>query len=149
MSDEERIFEEHEVRPTANRILILRQMLSAGTPLSMMEMEAALGTVDKSIISRTIATFREAGMLHTIEDGGDSVRYELCRSHHAHGHGDDGCDGADDDTHVHFHCEVCGRTWCFEQTPIPQVAYPEGFDVHFINYMAKGICPDCRQKEKH
>jgi len=138
MSFEEQIMTEHGIRPTANRILILKELLASTMPLSMSELETALETIDKSIISRTLATFKESHLIHVLEDGSESIRYEACHRH------DDAED--DDDSHVHFHCEVCGRTFCFEDVLIPHVDYPEGFDVHFINYMAKGICPDCQKK---
>lgn len=107
----------------------------------MQEIETTLESVDKSIISRTIATFKENHLLHILEDGGDSLRYEVCKAHH-HGDGET----IDEDAHVHFHCEVCGKTFCFEDIRIPKVEYPEGFKTRTVNYMAKGICPECAGK---
>ena len=125
----------HGIRPTANRILILRTLVQGGRPLSMTEIETALESVDKSIISRTLALFREKRLLHAIEDGG--VRYELCRCADAQ---------EDSDRHVHFRCERCGRTFCFEDRPVPPVDFPAGFELHEADYMAHGLCPDCRGK---
>ena len=31
-------------------------------------------------------------------------------------------------------------------TPIPAVALPEGYAAHTVNYMIKGICPECRRR---
>ena len=84
----------------------------------------------------SLTLFKENHLLHQIDDGCEGVRYELC---HAHGE-------IDDDRHVHFHCEVCHRTFCLEDLPVPQVDYPEGFRVETVNYMAKGICPECSKK---
>lgn len=135
--DPEALMLEHGVKPTANRILILRTLLREHRPLSMTEIETALESVDKSIISRTLATFREHHLLHALEDGGDSLRHEVCRC---------GEEEADTDRHVHFHCERCGRTFCFEDLPVPAITYPDGFDVHHINYMAHGLCPECSKR---
>ena len=129
-----RLMEHHGVKPTANRILIAGALSRAGRPMSMGELEDALETVDKSVISRTLSLFREQHLVHVIEDGGDGVRYELCHSHH---------DDHDDDTHVHFHCESCGRTFCLEDIPVPEVPVPDGFKPSSVNYMIKGLCPDC------
>lgn len=129
-----RLMEHHGVKPTANRILIAGALSRAGRPMSMGELEDTLETVDKSVISRTLSLFREQHLVHVIEDGGDGVRYELCHSHH---------DDHDDDTHVHFHCESCGRTFCLEDIPVPEVSVPDGFKASSVNYMIKGICPDC------
>ena len=128
--------QDHGIRPTANRILILRALLRAGHPLSMTEIETALESVDKSIISLTLSLFRERHLLHALSDG-DSIRYEVCHS---------ADEAADSDRHVHFHCERCGRTFCLEQLPVPAVALPEGYEVERVEYMAHGICPACAAK---
>lgn len=134
--DPESLMQEHGIKATANRILILRALLQAGRPLSMTEIETALESVDKSIISRTLAAFREHRLVHALS-GEDGVRYEVC--HCAE-------EEEDSDRHVHFHCEVCGRTFCFEDLPIPDVRYPDGFSVGNVDYMAHGVCPDCAGK---
>ena len=130
------LMQEHGVKPTANRILILKALLQAGRPLSLTEIETALESVDKSIISRTLAAFREHHLLHALSDG-SGVRYEVCHC---------AKEEEDSDRHVHFHCEVCGKTFCFEDCPVPQISFPDEFDVHGANYIAYGICPACRAK---
>lgn len=134
--DWEHILGSHSVKPTANRIVILRTLEKAGRPLSMAELEGMIGTIDKSIISRTLTLFREHHVVHVIEAGGDSVRYELCRSRNHDEH---------DDMHVHFYCERCQRTFCID-SPIPQVELPNGYITHTINYMIRGVCPECAGK---
>lgn len=131
------LMREHGIKPTANRILILKTLLQAGRPLSMTEIETALESVDKSIISRTLSSFREHRLVHALADGSDSVRYEVCH-----------CGEAEEDTdrHVHFHCSRCGRTFCLEQLPVPAVAFPEGFRVESAEYTAHGLCPACGGK---
>ena len=129
------LLQEHGVKPTANRIVIARALAAAGRPMSMTELETELETIDKSNIFRTLQAFREAHLVHVLDDSGDGVRYELCHSHHA---------DEDDDLHVHFYCEKCHRTFCLHGTLIPPVSIPEGFDVQTVNYLLKGICPDCR-----
>jgi len=131
------LMQEHGVKATANRILILNALLQAGRPLSMTEIETALESVDKSIISRNLATFREHHLLHALADDGAGVRYEVC-------HCSD--EEEDNDLHVHFHCERCGRTYCFEDLPIPAVRCPDGFSVGHVEYTAHGVCPDCAGK---
>lgn len=126
----------HSVKPTANRIIILRTLEKAYRPLSMSELEAKIVTIDKSIISRTLNLFREKHLVHAIEAGGDSVRYELCRSHNHDEH---------DDMHVHFYCENCQRTFCID-SPIPVVDVPDGYVMRSINYMIRGLCPRCSAK---
>ena len=126
----------HGIKPTANRILVAEALHRAGRPMSMMELEDAIGSIDKSGISRTLTLFREQRLVHTIQDGGDGVRYELCHSH---------SDSHDEDAHVHFYCTSCRKTFCLEDVPIPEVALPEGYDGDSVNFMVSGICPDCRK----
>ena len=123
------------IRPTANRISIALALARAGRPMSMGELETELDTIDKSGISRALGLFRSNHLVHVLEDGSDSVRYELCLSH---GH-------QDSDLHVHFYCEQCGKTYCLNQIPIPDVTLPPYWEPHSTNYMIKGICPDCRK----
>ena len=124
----------HGVRPTANRIMIANTFVKAGRPLSMMEIESELESVDKSVISRALTLFREQHLVHVLPDGGDGIRYELCRSCN---------DSHDEDAHIHFYCKKCGKTFCLEDISIPEVAIPSGYKAESVNYMVTGICPDC------
>lgn len=128
----------HGIRPTANRILIVRTLMSAERPMSLSELEYKILTIDKSSIFRALTIFRDRHMVHVIEDGGDGVRYELCMSRD----GDN-----DDDVHAHFYCERCHRTFCIEDTPAPEIPLPPGYILHSVNYMAKGICPECSMRK--
>ena len=136
----EEMLKEHGIKPTSNRLLVLRALHEAKRPMSMTELEEVLEIVDKSNVFRALVLFKENHLVHAIEDGSDGVRYEICRSHGG------GHEGIDEDMHAHFHCEVCGRTFCFDALAIPQLDFPEDFHVRTINYMAKGICPECRKK---
>lgn len=132
----EKILEEAGVRVSAVRILVLRTLYAAKKPMSGMEIETALESVDRSSISRTLSLFASHGVVHTVDDGSGSVKYELCRDHSAnHTHSDE---------HPHFHCEKCGTTICLENATIPQIELPEGFKAHSTNFVIKGICPKCR-----
>ena len=126
---------EHGVKPTANRLVIAQALRRAGRPLSMTELEDRLETIDKSNIFRTLTAFRDAHLVHVLEDTGDGVRYELCHSHH---------EDHDDDLHVHFYCTRCHRTYCLEEIPVPEVQVPEGYRAQSASYLIKGLCPDCR-----
>ena len=126
---------EHGVKPTANRLVIAQALRRAGRPLSMTELEDRLETIDKSNIFRTLTAFRDAHLVHVLEDTGDGVRYELCHSHH---------EDHDDDLHVHFYCTRCHRTYCLEEIPVPEVQVPDGYQAESASYLIKGLCPDCR-----
>jgi Fur family ferric uptake transcriptional regulator len=128
----EHLMAEHGVKVTANRLLIARALEQAGRPLSMMELEERLESIDKSNVFRTLVAFKDAHLVHVLE--GDPVRYELCHSHH---------EGHDDDLHVHFYCVKCHKTYCLEEIPVPPVHVPEDYQVQEESYLLKGICPQC------
>ncbi len=130
------LLEEHNVRPTANRIIVAGALAKAGMPMSLAELETEIDSIDKSNIFRALVSFKDNHLVHAIEDGSNGVRYELCKSHD-HDH--------DEDLHVHFHCEICGKTFCFEDIPVPKVDVPEGYQPISTNYIIKGICPSCQR----
>lgn len=130
--------EQRGVKPTAMRLLIARTLAEASRPLSVSDMEEMLETVDKSTIFRTLTLFLRHRLIHGLEDGNGTVKYEWCTAEHA---------GSMEDMHTHFYCERCCRTFCFKQTRIPTVDLPDGFVPSGINYMVKGLCPDCAGRQ--
>ena len=122
------------ITPTPVRMLVYNCLLNSSSPVSLSDIEFALESVDKSTISRTLSIFRTNHLVHIINDGSGSVKYELCRAH-GHEH--------EDDTHVHFRCEKCGETICLPDVAIPRVILPEGFVGHEVSYIVTGICKDC------
>lgn len=129
--------EKHGVKATANRIVVAKALGDAAQPLSMSELEAKILTIDKSGIFRALMLFKEQHLVHVIEDGSSGVKYELCHSHNRN---------HDDDAHPHFHCEVCGRTFCIDSVKMPKIELPEGFVAKSVNHIVKGICHDCSMK---
>lgn len=134
----ERRLEQRGVKPTALRLLIARTLVEACSPLSVSELEDRLVTVDKSTIFRTLTLFLARHLIHGLEDGSGTVKYEWCSG---------ACACTIDDMHTHFYCEHCRRTFCFRQMRIPPVELPDGFVPYGINYMVKGLCPDCAAKQ--
>ncbi len=131
--DFEALLVAHDIKPTANRIVVAKTLAAAERPMSLSELEYKILSIDKSGVFRALTLFREHHLVHVIEDGGDGVRYELCLSHDGH-------------EHVHFYCDACHRTFCINDVPIPGVGLPEGYQLSSINYMAKGLCPECTKK---
>lgn len=129
------------VKPTSNRILVFRAILNSDRPLCLAELEEELQTLDKSSVSRVLNLLQAHGLIHAIEDGRGLTRFETCCGDHCH----DGDHSANDsDLHAHFYCQRCHRVYCFPAIHTPQVPLPHGFTTLSINYMIKGICPDCQ-----
>lgn len=127
------------IKPTAIRILVLQAMLQANRTVSLLDLENMLDTVDKSSIFRTITLFLSHHLVHSIDDGTGSLKYAVCG---------DSCSCDVEDLHTHFHCEKCNKTFCFTNIPTPVVNLPKGFTLDSINYVLKGVCPDCAAKKQ-
>lgn len=130
------LLEAHDIKPTANRIVVVQALASSMLPQSLAELEHRIMTIDKSNIFRALTLFREHHLVHAIEGTSDGTRYELCHSHSQE---------HDDDQHPHFYCEVCQQTYCLDYATVPQVSLPEGFEAHSSNLMLKGVCPHCKK----
>lgn len=124
------------IRVTAVRLMIWRHVRHQFTDaFSLADLEAALPTVDKSTLFRTLNLFTEAHLLHDIDDGSGSQKYCVC-------HLDDTrhCEG-----HVHLTCRLCHRTFCLPAVRIPQVPLPSGFLPEETEYVVKGVCQQCQK----
>ena len=137
----ERILQEHNIKPTANRLLVFSTLQKAENALSMTDIEDILETIDKSSISRCLSLFGTHHLIHEIEDGSGSVKYEICNAHHDEEH--------HNDMHTHFHCTICQQTYCLKEIEVPKVSLPKGYTAISLNYVIKGICPDCQSKNKN
>ena len=136
------------ITATPVRLLIYREIIRMDSAFSLADLETELETVDKSTIFRSLNLFLEKGMLHEIDDGSGSRKYCRCTcamdnaeaegssSHHQH------------DSHIHFSCPECHRTFCIKDIHIPHLPTPKGFEVHETSCVMKGLCPDCARKHR-
>ncbi len=127
-----------KIRPTAMRQLVLDVFMKSQYALSLSDIEEELDYADKSTIFRTLKTFEEKKVIHSIDDGSGSLKYALC-------HAD--CEIHHNDFHVHFVCENCKKTYCMNQISIPTVSLPKDFTASSANMIVKGKCPNCSKKE--
>ena len=106
------------IRPTANRILVMKTLMGEQNPQSLSNLERKMVSMDKSSIFRTLTLFLEHDVVHAFEDGRGVLCYELCEEKGA-------CDHHDG--HIHFYCESCQRSFCMEDIHIPSFELPEAF----------------------
>ena len=125
------------IRPTANRILVMKTLMGEQNPQSLSNLDRKMVSMYKSSIFCTLTLFLEHDVVHAFEDGRGVLCYELCEEKGA-------CDHHDG--HIHFYCESCQRSFCMEDIHIPSFELPEGFYPHSISFVIKGECPDCRKK---
>lgn len=142
-SEAAELLEKAGIRPSPIRLLIMRFLAEETCPVSAMEIETALETVDRSSVSRALALFQEKSLLHAIDDGSGSVKYELCTAPFC-----DSCRQFHSDLHAHFHCLHCGRTFCLTDVKIEAPTLPPGFRAVNANYVVSGFCRECLGKSK-
>ena len=123
------------IKPTAMRLLVYEVLEKQKKALSLYEREQQFDNVERSTIFRTLKTFQDNYLIHSIDDGTGAVKYALC---------DDDCTCILDDLHIHFLCNKCGHTHCMKDMPVPKMDLPEGFSFESANFVIKGTCPNCR-----
>lgn len=126
----------HQLRNTTCREEVIDLFHRKAIALSHSDLESNLGdSFDRVTLYRTLKTFVEKGILHKVLDD-NGLRYALCKQEcTTHGHRHD---------HVHFKCVECGETNCLEQTHIPPLQLPEGYNANEINLLIQGVCPQCK-----
>lgn len=143
----------HDVRPTAVRIMTWKTLREFDYAFSLSDLEVALPTVDKSTLFRALCLFVEHDLLHPLDDGSGEKKYCICVEHAHCDHDGHDCECSQDTAHhhhdmcehVHLTCTRCGRTYCLKEERIPQVTVPEGFLIESVQYVIHGICAKCRR----
>lgn len=128
--------EDKNIRPTAVRLLVLKELIEANNAVSLGNLEDRFDKADRATLYRTLKTFEDKKLIHSIEDGTGSVKYALC---------EEGCECEPQDQHIHFHCVSCGETYCLTKSKIPQTNIPAGFKASSASIVYKGVCPNCSE----
>jgi Fur family transcriptional regulator, ferric uptake regulator len=123
---------------TDSRKKILSLFMQQQDALAHGDIEKKAGEkFDRVTIYRTLQTFVEKGIVHTIPTADNSVLYALCRDCTEHRHHDD---------HVHFICSNCNTTTCLDDIVSPAIALPAGYTVHHVQVVIHGICKSCNKE---
>jgi Fur family ferric uptake transcriptional regulator len=124
-----------QVKPTAMRLLVLEYLLKQTTAISLSNLETEFERSDRITLYRTLKTFEEKGIIHTIKDGTEVAKYALCQSE---------CNnGLHSDMHLHFYCTVCKELYCLPKVQIPELNLPDKFKLEELSLVARGICNNC------
>ncbi|MBT1705528.1 Fur family transcriptional regulator [Chryseosolibacter indicus] len=123
------------IKPTAMRILVLDYLNRHASAVSLKDLEENLESTDRITLFRTLKTFEEHKIIHSIDDGSGSIKYALCAQTCE-------CDYPQD-LHVHFYCKVCFETKCLPKIKIPAINLPEHYAPEEANVVVKGICDGC------
>lgn len=132
----EEMFRKKQVKPTAVRVVILRHLIGQKQAQSLKEIEESLPQTDRSSIFRTLKTFEEQKVIHSIEDGSGMTKYAVCV---------EGCNCDPEDLHYHFYCTSCNITFCLLDYPIQAIRLPKNFKMEKANMVIKGLCDKCNR----
>ena len=123
---------------TDSRSKILELFLQQNGALAHADIEKKSGaSFDRVTVYRTLQTFVEKGIIHTIPTADNSILYALCK---------DACtEGHHHDHHVHFVCQQCSNTICLEDITVPEVKLPGGYSATQVEVVVNGICKDCQE----
>ena len=133
------ILQQKSIRITPMRQLVLRHFLQEEAVFGLNELEEALPKSDRITLFRTLKTFKEKGIIHSIPNGTSEVKYALCQEHCEANH--------HTDRHPHFHCIRCNQVECLEAIIIPTLPMPQGYTAQEINMTIKGICQQCQSED--
>ena len=121
MQTEEETLKIKKVKHNAVRTVVLRHLLSQEKAQSLKDIENALAYTDRSSIFRTLKTFEENKVIHSIEDGSGMTKYAVCAK---------GCNCDPKDLHYHFYCTI---------------ELPQNFKLQQANMVVKGLCDNCNK----
>lgn len=139
MEKAQELLEDYGLRKTGCRLEVLHQFLEYDFALSHADLERLIGnSYDRVTIYRTLYSFEEKGLIHSIKDVSGAIKFALCKtdicSQHKH-----------EDNHIHFNCSSCGQTFCLNDVHIPRLALPQGYTADRLHFSAEGICKDCSE----
>jgi len=122
---------------TESRKKILSLFLSAPDALAHGDIEKKAGEkFDRVTVYRTLQTFVEKGMIHTIPTAENGVLYALCKA----------CtEGHHHDDHVHFVCTNCNSTICLDNVVSPKIELPNGYVAQDVQVVINGVCKSCNE----
>jgi Fur family ferric uptake transcriptional regulator len=134
----EDILKRNHLSVTGSRKKILNLFFSQSGALAHGDIERKAGEkFDRVTVYRTLQTFVEKGIIHTIPTTDNSVRYALCK--------DECFEGHHHDHHIHFVCTLCRNTYCLDDVVTPELKLPKGYAADHVEVVVEGICKNCKQ----
>ncbi|WP_118972633.1 Fur family transcriptional regulator [Taibaiella koreensis] len=132
----ERTLAAKRISPTAMRLRVLEYLVAREAAVSLADVEKGLSHTDRITVYRTLKTFEEHHLVHSIEDGTGATKYALCAEE---------CrpDTPHHDLHIHFHCRQCDETTCLPSTVLPALQLPEAYTAEEMSLTVQGICNKC------
>ena len=130
------ILKKYGLSITETRISILSLFHQTTGALAHQDIEKkASNKYDRVTIYRTLQTFVDKGIIHTIPTTDNSIKYALCKDNCSQGH--------HHDNHIHFICDNCNITFCLDHVIVPNINLPKGFKASQTDLVVSGTCNNC------
>ena len=131
------VLKQNSLSVTESRKKILQLFLEQHGALAHGDIEKKAGEkFDRVTIYRTLQTFVDKGIIHTIPTADNSIRYALCK--------DECTEGSHQDHHIHFVCTICKNTYCLDDVVTPEIKLPNGYKADHVEVVVEGICKKCK-----
>lgn len=131
------VLRKNNLSVTDSRKKIIQLFLAHPGALAHADIEKNAGEkFDRVTIYRTLQTFVDKGIIHTIPTPDNTIRYALCKDECSEGH--------HHDHHVHFFCLKCNNTYCLDDVVTPDIRLPKEYSAEHVEVVVEGICKNCR-----
>ncbi|TVQ09780.1 MAG: transcriptional repressor [Bacteroidetes bacterium] len=119
---------------TPCRVEMLKVLLDSGSALSDAEIRSKLPQhFDRTTIYRTLRSFLEQDVIHSIALEGGDVRYAVTRHK----------DQNSRQFHAHFFCDSCSGVYCLSRASFVPPEMPDGFVASGYDVLVNGKCRNC------
>jgi Fur family ferric uptake transcriptional regulator len=130
------LLKQNELSVTESRKRILEMFFANSGALAHADIESKSGEkFDRVTVYRTLQTFLDKGIIHSIPTADNAIKYALCK--------DDCSEGHHHDNHIHFMCTNCGNTTCLDEVTTPEVKLPKGYKLQHVDLVVNGLCKNC------
>ncbi len=131
------LLKKNNLSVTDSRKKILQLFLEQPGALAHGDIEKRAGEkFDRVTVYRTLQTFVDKGIVHTIPTADNSIRYALCKDECSEGH--------HHDHHIHFVCSNCNNTYCLDDVVTPEIKLPKGYTAEHVEVVVEGVCKNCK-----
>jgi Fur family ferric uptake transcriptional regulator len=125
-------------RQTGPRKRVLMFLLEQDCAVTRMDIlnRMADKPIGSATLHRVLAWLTTNGLAHRVACADQSRRFSANRQ-------------AQQQEHAHFQCMRCGSVTCLHGVELPaNIAVPPGFKRHEINFLVRGTCPHCGEREQ-
>lgn len=126
------LLEQKGLKKTKVRIALLQHFMKTENAQSYKDLQAAfVNEIDKSTLYRSLTSFEQANIIHSINDHSGLAKYAF------------GKPPSQGNEHAHFVCELCETVFCMGKLVPLQLNVPKGFKTNKVQAILRGICSDC------